>query len=146
MSDLANIRVNKVKDPTDMQIVWEIRKEVFVVEQQVDESMEFDHEEESIHFLCYWENLPVGTARWRESGKGIKLERFAVKQDYRNKGIGAVLLRAVLADLPGSGRVYLHAQTAAEAFYAREGFVSVGDLFFEAGIAHYLMEWERTKK
>ncbi len=129
-----------------MEHVWAIRKEVFVNEQNVDESLEFDHEEESTHFLCFVDGKPVGTARWRDSGKGIKLERFAVKKEFRKRGIGAVLVEAVLKDIPEGKRVYLHSQSAAVPFYSRYGFRISGHEFYEAGIAHFVMEWERPKQ
>lgn len=129
-----------------MERVWAIRKEVFVKEQKVDESLEFDHEEESTHFLCFIDGEAVGTARWRDSGKGIKLERFAVKKDFRNRGVGGALVEAVLEDIPHNKRVYLHSQSAAVPFYSRYGFKIIGPEFHEAGIAHFVMEWERPKK
>lgn len=129
-----------------MEHVWAIRKEVFVKEQNVDESLEFDHEEESTHFLCLVDGKPVGTARWRDSGKGIKLERFAVKKEFRNRGIGAALLEAVLKDIPEGKRVYLHSQSAAVPFYSRYGFRISGPEFYEAGIAHFVMEWEQPRQ
>lgn len=130
----------KAEDPASMEEVWRIRREVFVVEQQVDESLEYDHEEESIHFLAWMDDIPVGTARWRTTEKGIKLERFAVRAEARNQGIGSLLVETVWKDLPPGKKVYLHAQTRAEAFYARHDFKRVGDIFYEAGIPHYLME------
>ncbi len=134
------ISVRKIFDSSLMELAWQIRKKVFVEEQRVDEAMEWEHEEESTHFLAYSGGQAIGTARWRDSGKGIKLERFAVLSDFRNKGVGAALLEAVLADVPKDQRIYLHAQAAAENFYGRHGFKPLGPLFYEAGIGHYLME------
>lgn len=146
MQDSAKVVRVQVEDTQNMDRVWAIRKEVFVKEQQVDEALEFEHEEESAHFLCYMDGQAVGTARWRDSGKGIKLERFAVKKEFRNRGVGAALLQCVLADLPKGQRIYLHSQSAAVPFYARYGFRSVGPEFYEAGIAHFVMEWDPAKK
>lgn len=146
MPDPAKITCKKVNDAQSMELVWALRKEVFVKEQQVDEALEFDHEEESTHFLCFMDGEAVGTARWRDSGKGIKLERFAVKKAFRNRGVGAALLKAVLEDVPERQRVYLHSQSAAVPFYSRYGFRIQGSEFYEAGIAHFVMEWYRPKK
>ena len=74
-----------------------IRTEVFVIEQNVDPILEYDEfEESSQHYLIYFDEKPVGTARWRETTDGIKLERFAVLKDYRNKQIGDQLLKQVM--------------------------------------------------
>ncbi len=138
--DSTQVHVIKISEPSQMELAWKIRKKVFVEEQQVDESMEWENEEESTHFLAYIDEQAVGTARWRDSGKGIKLERFAVLADFRNHGVGGALVEAVLNDVPKQKRIYLHAQVAAEKFYARHGFKPAGLLFYEAGIGHYLME------
>ncbi|MBI1221013.1 MAG: GNAT family N-acetyltransferase [Bacteroidetes bacterium] len=139
---MESVIIEKIDTQAMQEQAWEIRKKVFVEEQEVDEGLEWDHEEESVHFLATLNGKAVGTARWRETGKGIKLERFAVLPEYRNQKVGEALLKAVLEDVPGNHRVYLHAQLAAENFYHRSGFEPVGDVFYEAGIGHHLMVWK----
>lgn len=111
-------------------------------EQHCPEDIEWEFEDESKHFLATVNGVPAGTARWRETDKGIKLERFAVLKPYRNSGTGAALLKAILLDVPDDGRkVYLHAQITAEGFYARHGFRPEGPHFYEADIEHVKMVW-----
>ncbi len=118
-----------------------IRTKVFVEEQQVDRALEYDHEEESHFYLLYLDSNPIATARWRETEKGIKLERFAMMKEYRNKGLGAQLLKEVLKDVTKTGKmIYLHSQLKAVSYYQKAGFVIKGEIFTEAGIEHYLME------
>ncbi len=119
-----------------------IRETVFVIEQQVDEREEFDEFEDlSKHFLFYDGEKAVGTARWRHIADKIKLERFAVLKEYRNKGVGDKILEAVLAEvLPLERTIYLHAQLKAMPFYKRRGFKKVGEMFSECDIDHYKME------
>ncbi|MEI6435202.1 MAG: GNAT family N-acetyltransferase [Bacteroidota bacterium] len=119
-----------------------IRRKVFVEEQSVDPALEYDHEEESHHYLLFLGETPIATARWRETEKGIKLERFAVLPSFRNRGIGEIILKEALKDVSSSGKlVYLHSQVKAMSFYERNGFFKVGEQFFEAGIAHFLMNY-----
>ena len=119
-----------------------IRKMVFVEEQGVDPNLEYDHEEEAHHYLLFLGEKPIATARWRETEKGIKLERFAVLPQFRNRGVGEVILKEVLKDVSSSEKmIYLHAQTKAVTFYGRNGFYKVGDQFTEAGIGHFLMRY-----
>lgn len=120
---------------------FEIRRKVFVDEQGVGRNDEYDqYETVAHHYLAYSNSLPVGAARWRETPGGIKLERFAVLKEYRNKGIGGMLLKKILRDTQKSGKtIYLHAQLAAVNFYEREGFKISGELFSEANIQHYKM-------
>ncbi len=128
-----------------LQAAFTLRKEVFVVEQGVPSEDEFDqYEEVSSHFVVLDERKEaVGAARWRPTDGGIKLERFAVKKSARGKGLGSMLLDYVLSDIrsqEGSGKyLYLHAQVAAVALYARSGFEKIGDQFAECGIWHYKM-------
>lgn len=122
-----------------------IRQEVFVVEQKVTPIDEFDeYESTSRHFVVLDENQnPVGAARWRTTSKGIKLERFAVKESLRGTGVGTALVRRVLDDvteIAGPGQyVYLHAQLSAVPLYQKFGFEIIGDQFLECDILHYLM-------
>lgn len=119
----------------------EIREVVFVQEQNVDEREEFDeYEDVSKHFLIFERDKAVGTARWRHIGDQIKLERFAVLKEYRNRGIGEQILAAVLKELKPLGKpLYLHAQLKAIPFYKRQGFIQVGEMFSECNIDHYKM-------
>ena len=63
---------------------------------------------------------------------------MAVLRDWRGRGVGAALLARLVdaARAAGHRRVVLNAQTQAMPFYARHGFVAVGDEFCEAGIPH----------
>ena len=119
-----------------------IRKTVFVEEQGVDAALEYDHEEEARHYLLFLGERPIATARWRETDKGIKLERFAVLPSFRNRGIGEIILKEVLKDVSLSGKmIYLHAQVKSVSFYERNGFINEGQIFTEAGIEHFLMKY-----
>lgn len=132
-------------DEAHIDVANEIRRKVFVVEQQVSREEEYDSfEESSIHYLGYVDEVPVGTARWRITKDGIKLERFAVLQEYRNSGAGTAVLKQVLKDVKPLGKkIYLNAQITAINFYLKEGFVTEGDEFIEANIRHYKMTLQK---
>jgi predicted GNAT family N-acyltransferase len=135
-----SIRINKVDSDLELAHVFEIRREVFVDEQDCPPELEWEFEDESNHFLARLDELPVGAARWRKTEKGYKLERFAVAMAYRGKGVGQALVAAVLADLPNDATyVYLHAQVQAMGLYRKFGFEPEGPQFEEAGIQHFKM-------
>jgi len=125
------------------EIAFKIRQKVFVEEQEVSPEEEYDeHEDISRHYLLFVDGQPAGTARWRFTEKGIKLERFAVLPSFRNAGGGSALLKQILDDVKRqSDHIYLHAQVAAMNLYSRAGFLPEGDLFYEANIPHYRMVW-----
>lgn len=121
-----------------------IRTSVFVKEQGVDSDLEMD-ENDAIahHYLVSDNDVAIATARWRETSNGIKLERFAVLENFRNQKIGDILLKKVLQDiLPLNKTIYLHSQLKAVSFYERNGFVKIGEIFEEAGIKHYNMYYK----
>ena len=122
-----------------------IRETVFVKEQQVSAELEYDGmDDEAIHYLLFENDTPIGTARWRHTEKGIKLERFALLPQCRNKGAGSLLLKKVMADvLTEDKMIYLHAQEKAVAYYLREGFEVEGAPFVEANIKHLKMVYKQ---
>lgn len=135
----------QVSDKELSEKAFDIRNKVFVQEQNVDPSLEYENEEKCTHYLIIIDNKPVGTGRWRYTQKGIKLERFATLPKYRNRGLGTELLKRILSDvIPLSDKIYLHSQLKAVPYYERQGFRKKGDIFIEAGIKHYLMDFEKT--
>lgn len=122
-----------------------IRFAVFVEEQKVPRDEEVDeHEANCRHLLARVNGQEVGTARYRRTMDGYKLERFAVLKDHRKTGAGGALLQAILRELKAAypvhlPKVYLHAQEAAVPFYYKHGFVKVGSRFYEAEIPHFKM-------
>lgn len=118
-----------------------IRTAVFVVEQKVPEHLELDGEDEAArHFLARSEaGADIGCARLLPSGQ---IGRMAVLPPHRRCGVGALLLRAAVAEAQARGcpRCFLHAQIDAEAFYRRAGFIAQGETFMDAGIMHIEMQ------
>lgn len=138
------IKVLKINEPSILNEAFKIRKGVFVVEQQVDEKEEYEFEDESTHFIAMVDNEYVGTARWRATDKGIKLERFAVKKEFRSIGVGSYLLSTIINDIPTEHHyLYLHAQLSAMGLYSKYNFIAEGEMFEEAGIQHYKMVLKR---
>ena len=123
-----------------MTIAHNIRHDVFVIGQKCPAHLEWEHEEDSTHFLVFDNNIAVATARHRKTSKGIKLERFAVPKTFRRKGYGHIVLKAILDDLKNyNGLIYMHAQSDVIPFYQKLGFTKEGKEFEEAGILHFKM-------
>lgn len=136
--------VKKIDNAADLSQAMHIRRTVFVDEQGVPFSEEYDgYDDEAQHFIAVHERNFAGTARWRRTEGGIKLERFAVLAEHRRRGVGAALLDAVLKDVrkeaEGNTKVYIHAQVQAIPFWEQGGFQVVGDEFMEADIPHFKM-------
>jgi predicted GNAT family N-acyltransferase len=141
------ISVKVVETQDELKKIFAIREEVFVKEQEVSPEDEYDEFEEiSTHFIAIDEKgTPCGTARWRFTDHGMKLERFAVLKSHRGKAIGQALVKAVIEDVrqhpdAKGKKMYLHAQIPAVSLYARFGLEKVGEQFEECNIMHYQME------
>ena len=118
-----------------------IRRTVFIDEQGVPEALEWDeHDAAALHLLALADDgAPIGCARLLPDGH---VGRMAVLPALRRGGVGQALLAAVMdaAQARGHATLRLSAQTHAAGFYARAGFVVVGDEYEEAGIPHVAMQ------
>ena len=141
-------KVVRVKDSSELERCIEIRREVFIREQNVPEEIEIDgHDENCIHFLAYLApkdslHQAVGTARlWIDETGRAKAQRVAVFKEVRGQGIGQDLMSALekQARVDGFEDLWLGAQVHALAFYERLGYVAQGDVFLDAGIPHRTM-------
>jgi len=136
------VEVKEIFSPLEREIISKIRREVFVLEQGVSEEEEFDeYDSLSRHFLGFYEKIPCGTARFRNTEKGIKLERFCVLLPYRNRNVGKNLVLKLVeeAKVNNPSQIYLHAQIQAMGFYEKLGFLGEGNIFLEANIEHKKM-------
>lgn len=116
-----------------------VRRQVFIIEQKIPESEEWDDaDENSSHVLAFSEKRDVvGTGRLEPTGK---IARLAVLGEYRGQGVGSAMLIRLVEEARQRGfdQVYLHAQMHALNFYKKFGFVSDEEIFSEGGIPHVL--------
>jgi predicted GNAT family N-acyltransferase len=139
VAELADASVTRASWARDAATIAWIRRAVFIEEQAVPESLEW----EAIDPDCDWFVArvgaeAVGVARLTTEGR---IGRMAVLTAWRGKGLGSALLRAALARARELGRtgVVLSAQVRAIPFYARFGFVAEGLEYMDAGIPHRKM-------
>jgi predicted GNAT family N-acyltransferase len=131
----------RVARPEELAQCRDIRREVFVDEQDVPLDEEMDaHDANSTHFLALLDGEPVGTARLRTLGDGTpKAERVAVRAAHRKTGIGRGLMPALEDAARAKGHLVLNAQVPVIPFYERLGYKTEGPVFDEAGIPHRAM-------
>ncbi len=113
-----------------------VRRAVFIDEQAIPESMEWDeHDALAQHCVAFDGARAVGTGRLLDDGR---IGRMAVMATARRTGLGGRILERLIdaARERADPEVRLSAQTYVLAFYRRHGFVTVGDVYDEAGIAH----------
>lgn len=127
-----------------------VRKAVFVDEQGIPESEEWDADDAAaVHaVVTNLSGLPLATGRLILSGESAedgtdhaRIGRMAVLRCSRGVGLGKLILTALIAEarLLGKNHLSLHAQVAAMPLYASDGFEPQGAVFDEVGIPHQRM-------
>ncbi|MEU0129005.1 MULTISPECIES: GNAT family N-acetyltransferase [unclassified Streptomyces] len=140
-------------EESDLAACFQVRKEVFVGEQQVPEEIEYDaHDATCVHVLAVAaDGSALGTGRLLHGAAAAgrtggdptagSLGRLAVTRAARGLGVGAALVRAIEEEARtlGLASVDLHAQTHALGFYERLGYQAYGPEFPDAGMPHRAM-------
>ncbi|MBP1999298.1 putative GNAT family N-acyltransferase [Paenibacillus shirakamiensis] len=137
-----------VQTAEQLEQCLEIRKEVFVGEQNVpleEEVDQFDVISPDVnHILLEVEGLPAATGRITYyKDNAAKVQRVAVRSAYRSKGTGRVLMLALeqTARELGFEKAVLDGQCQAEEFYRKLGYEVISkEPFYDAGILHVRME------
>lgn len=143
-----NITVEKITDKERLEQSFSIRLEVFVEEQKVPPDAELDEydlpESAAVHFLAAVDGQPAGTIRMTAyDDKTAKLQRLAVRKEYRVHHIGSALVRALEEEAKRAGyqAVLLDGQTQARKFYEKQGYTAVSEeIIYDCGIPHVRMK------
>jgi predicted GNAT family N-acyltransferase len=143
---MSEADVTVLPGDADLEPAFDVRRDVFVDEQGVDEAIEIDGKDpDATHVLAEIDGELVGTARLRTIGERTgKVERVAVRSAVRGSGVGRLLMDRIeeIALERDLATLELHSQTRVEGFYERLGYETVSDEFEEAGIPHVEMEKE----
>ena len=120
--------------------LFAIRRQVFIVEQNVPEELEHDqHDATAVHVLITdTDGRGIATGRLLPDGH---IGRVAVLAEYRGSGIGRQVMIALhqIARERGHTQIILNSQLSALPFYRRLGYRAEGPEFIEAGIRHRRM-------
>jgi predicted GNAT family N-acyltransferase len=134
------IRVELMDWEKARPVAGPLRFAIFVGEQNVPEGIELDDQDEHcLHAIAYdVDGKAIGTGRLLPDGH---IGRMAVVKDWRRRGVGAEILRALMdeARRRGHAEVQISAQLQAKEFYAGFGFEPEGKIYTEAGILHQKM-------
>jgi predicted GNAT family N-acyltransferase len=138
--DIPHFSIRLAEWGVDHALLSEVRREVFVQEQNIPEALEWDeHDAGSTHILALDLNgQAVGTARLLADGH---IGRVAVLKNWRGNGVGSYLLKylIILNKNRGHSMALLSAQVRAMPFYARHGFIAEGEAYLDADIPHRIM-------
>ena len=141
------VSIIKIAGGGDLRACFDIRRQVFILEQNVPEALEMDGLDPlATHYLLEVDNSPVGTARVRSPKEGqVKIERVAILPNHRGQRLGRQLMDYILNDLRPHANlkiVVLGAQLPVIPFYEKLGFIAYGDVFMDANIKHRWMKYK----
>jgi predicted GNAT family N-acyltransferase len=138
------VEVKIVNNDQELADAFEVRKSVFIHEQNVPEEEEIDQfESESVHFVLYDDNRKAaGAGRFRVLDGIGKVERICVLKENRKTGAGVAIMNEIedYAKSQGISTLKLNAQTHAIPFYSKLGYETVSEEFLDAGIPHKTMK------
>ena len=138
------VQVRLASSPADVATCLRLRWTVFVEEQGVRPSEELDAHDRAgaVHALAVLDGVACGAGRFIFEAAGVaKMQRMAVIDDARGRGVGQALLRFLEdeARRHGARELTLWAQTHARHFYEKAGYEAEGAEFDDAGIPHVAM-------
>jgi predicted GNAT family N-acyltransferase len=138
------VEVKVVNNEQELADAFEVRKTVFIHEQNVPEEEEIDQfESDSIHFVLYDDSgKAAGAGRFRVLDGIGKVERICVLKENRKTGAGVAVMNKIeeYAKSKGISTLKLNAQTHAIPFYSQLGYETVSEEFMDAGIPHKTMK------
>ena len=138
-----SITVKRAETRAELAAVRAVRLRVFVQEQGVPETEEYDElDAVADHAIALADGAAVATGRLIDEEPGVaRIGRMAVDRAWRRRGIGGRVLAYLEVEARSTGcrESVLHAQRYVEGFYARHGYRPEGAPFDEAGIEHITM-------
>ncbi len=134
-----------IRTRMEQERALEIRKEVFVLEQELFSNSDIDENDaKSIHLVAEWNHRVVGTVRVfpvNQNGHWIG-GRLAVRKEYRNTGAGEILVREAVHCVKNRGctKFTAHIQVENVPFFSRLGWRTIEPVKDYFGKPHQLME------
>jgi len=124
-SKSRDLSVTVARSIDDVMRVMTIRSAVYMAEQECPYDEEFDGNDFSAaHLLGYVGDEPAGCLRIRYFADFAKIERLAVRREFRNTRLSFQIVRAgiELCRAKGYQRLYGHSQKRLLKFWGRFGF------------------------
>lgn len=141
-NDSPKLVTRAVTSETEMEAVYQIRREVFVREQELTRTVYDEPDDrQSVHLLAQVAGRIVGTGRLTFIRDEAQIAWVAILKPDRGSGAGKALMTHMLAIARERDAQYvtLNAQTHALGFYEQLGFESIGRRFHMANIEHQYM-------
>ena len=131
-------------DEPEKEACFEIRRKVFVEEQQMFNGSDRDeHDPHAIHFALKLDKKIIGTVRIYPAEDGVWFGgRLAVLKEYRSNEAGSALVKAAVDMVRerNARRFLAYIQLSRVHFFERLGWRETGKEIEHAGRSHKIME------
>jgi predicted GNAT family N-acyltransferase len=121
----GHVHITVARSIEDMAKVFSVRSATFQAEQACPYEEEFDGNDFcATQLLAYVGDDPAACIRIRYFGDFAKLERLAIRREYRSQSLSRPLVEAALAHCARKGfrRIYGHSRSDLVGFWQRLGF------------------------
>ena len=125
-NDRRTLSIAVARSVEDWMRAASVRSAVYIGEQECPFDEEFDGNDFSaIHLIGYSGDEPAGCIRIRHFADFAKVERLAVRKEFRHSRLSFLLVRAAieLCRVKGYRRIYGHAQRRLLGFWRRFGAI-----------------------
>ncbi|SDW28871.1 GNAT family N-acetyltransferase [Methanohalophilus halophilus] len=116
--------------------VYQVRKEVFIGEQDIPEELEIDPI--ATHITIFDKNKPIAIGRLFKKNDMFYIGRVCVISNSRDRGFGRLVMKELIKKGKHEGAIEMHLSSRIRAmgFYKKFGFCEYEGIHYDAGIAH----------
>ncbi|MFE7225175.1 GNAT family N-acetyltransferase [Nocardioides sp. NPDC057577] len=143
---MTDVAISSFDDlpPKTAYALWQLRQEVFIVEQDCPylDLDGRDLEPGTLHVVLTDGDRLAGTARILDDGDVWRIGRVVLAPTHRGQGLADVIMQAAVEAVTDRD-VVLDAQSPLAGWYATFGFVKDGEDFLEDDIPHTPMRLTR---
>ncbi|MDH3278747.1 MAG: GNAT family N-acetyltransferase [Nitrosopumilus sp.] len=126
----------------DLGKIRNIRTMIFNKELRISLNDIFDDDDQKLEqFLIMKNNYIIGTFRLRTENNSYKIERMGILQGFRSKGFGKIALEEIImySKKMNKPKIILDSIYTMRDFYAKSGFIQIGNVYSKVGIPHVKM-------
>ena len=139
--------VKKCSSQTDFFEMIKLRSNVFIKEFNFNIDDEYNNSEDlnptSNHFILKKNKEVIGTISYLKiSEKTYRIRKFALKKEYRKKGLGQALIKyieSLISMKDNPCLIFVNARDGSQEFYKKMGY-AIKEELVESGIKHYRVE------
>jgi len=131
-----------IRRTDDLDKIRNIRTMIFNKELGISLNNIFNDDDQKLEqFLIMKAESIVGTFRLRTENNSYKIERMGILPEFRSKGFGKIALDEIImySKKMNKSKIILESIYTIRNFYAKSGFIQIGNIYSKVGIPHVKM-------